>query len=227
MKSLKGLKMQEKKSRQFNTVIFDLDGTLIDSFEAIREGFNATLPTYNKDPLSLAETKALVGMPLLDTFCEILGEEHAEEATKLFRERYREVFLNMTLPLPHALETIKDLHSSGYKLAIATNKLGQFSREIIKHMGLENYISTVIGDGDGVRKKPHPDMLIKILEDVDSVREEALFVGDSPVDINTGKAAGVMTFAVPTGYHSSSMLKDAGAKKVIKDLSLLRETIAR
>jgi phosphoglycolate phosphatase len=218
--------MQEKKSRQFNTIIFDLDGTLIDSFEAIREGFNATLPTYNKDLISLADTKALVGMPLWDTFSELLGEEHAEEATRLFRERYREVFLDMTLPLPHALETVKYLHERGYKIAIATNKLGKFSRELIKHMGIDGYISTVIGDGDGVRKKPHPDMIIKILEEVGSAREEALFIGDSPVDINTGKAAGVMTFAVPTGYHSHSMLEDAGAKKVIQDLSSLQHALA-
>ena len=225
MKSLKGLKMQEKKSRQFNTVIFDLDGTLIDSFEAIREGFNATLPAYNKDPLSLAETKALVGMPLRDTFCELFGEQHADEATTIFRSRYREVFLDMTTPLPHAVETVKDLHSKGYKLAVATNKLGQFSREIIDHMGIGNCITTVVGDGDGVRKKPHPDMLIKILEEVDSTREEAIFIGDSPVDINTGKAAGVMTVAIPTGHHSHSMLEDAGAKKIIKDLSVLKKTI--
>ena len=218
--------MQEKKSEQINTVIFDLDGTLIDSFEAIREGFNATLPHYNKDRLSLAETKALVGMPLHDTFCELLGEQYADEATRLFRNRYREVFLDMTSALPHAVETVKDLHAKGYKLAVATNKLGQFSREIIDHMGIGNCISSVIGDGDGVRKKPHPDMLIKILEEVDSTREEAVFIGDSPVDINTGKAAGVMTVAVPTGHHSHNMLEDAGAKTVIKDLSMLKEAIA-
>jgi phosphoglycolate phosphatase len=226
MKSLKGLKMQEKKSEQINTVIFDLDGTLIDSFEAIREGFNATLPSYNRDRLSLAETKALVGMPLRDTFCELLGEQHADEATRLFRNRYREVFLEMTSPLPHAVETVKDLHAKGYKLAVATNKLGQFSREIIDHMGIGNCITTVVGDGDGVRKKPHPDMIIKILEEVDSTREEAVFIGDSPVDINTGKAAGVITVAVPTGHHSHGMLEDAGAKTVIKDLSMLKEAIA-
>ena len=64
-------------------------------------------------------------------------------------------------------------------------------------------------------------MLFKILEEVGSSSEEALFIGDSPVDINTGKAAGVMTIAVPTGYHSMNMLEEAGAKKVIPDLSHL------
>lgn len=218
--------MQEREFSGIQGVIFDLDGTLIDSFEAIREGFNATLPHYGLDTLSLDETKALVGMPLGDTFCHLIGEKNADEATTIFRKKYREVFLDMTHPLPHAVETVTTLHSRRYRLAVATNKFGHYSRDIINHLGLDEMIGPVVGDGDGVKRKPEPDMLKKLLLDLSITEKEAIFVGDSPIDIETGKKAGVKTIAVSTGYHSRDMLEEAGAEMVIENLSLLEDLIS-
>ncbi|MBE9505100.1 MAG: HAD family hydrolase [Proteobacteria bacterium] len=218
--------MQETDFNGIRGVIFDLDGTLIDSFEAIREGFNATLPYYGLDTLSLSETKALVGKPLEDTFCDLIGEENANKATAIFRKKYREVFLDMTLPLPHAVETVTTLHNRRYHLAVATNKFGPYSRDIINHLGLDDMIAPVVGDGDGVKRKPEPDMLKKLLIDMSMTEKEAVFVGDSPIDIETGKKAGVKTIAVSTGYHSREMLEEAGAETVIGNLSLLVNLIS-
>lgn len=218
--------MLETEFNGIRGVIFDLDGTLIDSFEAIREGFNATLPLYGLNPLTLAEAKSLVGRPLGETLSDLVGSENEDEATAIFRNRYREVFLDMTLPLPHAVETLKSLHHRSFRLAVATNKFGSFSREIISHMGLTGMIPSVLGDGDGVRRKPEPDMLERLLFDMSISEKEAVFVGDSPIDIATGKKAGVKVIAVPTGYHSRAMLEDAGADVVIENLSLLEALLS-
>ncbi|MDH3976267.1 MAG: HAD family hydrolase [Deltaproteobacteria bacterium] len=206
-------------------VIFDLDGTLIDSFEAIREGFNTTLPLYGLDPLSLDETKSVVGSPLKDTLAEMVGEENAEEATVIFRKRYKEVYLEKTLPMPYADEIIKKLFGKGLKLGVATNKHGGFSRKIIEHLGWNELIGSVVGEGDTAKSKPEPDMIFQNLENLSIGNKETLFIGDSPVDLKTGENASVKTIAVPTGHHSKEMLLKAGATVVIEDLSCLEEAV--
>ena len=211
--------MHEKKSKPIKGVIFDLDGTLIDSFHAIMEGFNSTLPHYGLNKLNISETKALVGLSLEDTFSDLLGKEHADEATSLFRKRYKDVYLEKTSPMPHANKTIEALNNDGYKIGVATNKHGGFSRNIIDHLGWSDAMLTVVGDGDIPSCKPSPDMIEKNLKDMSVSKDEVIFVGDSPVDMETGINAGVFTVAVPTGHHSGEMLKDAGAKALISDLS--------
>jgi len=213
--------MQEKKSKAIKGIIFDLDGTLIDSFHAIMEGFNSTLPHYGLGKLNISETKALVGLSLEDTFSNLLGKEHADKATSLFRKRYKDVYLEKTSPMPHANKTIEALNNDGYKIGVATNKHGGFSRNIIDHLGWSAAMLTVVGDGDIPSCKPSPDMIEKNLKDMSVSKDEVIFVGDSPVDMETGINAGVFTVAVPTGHHSGEMLKDAGAKALISDLSEL------
>ncbi len=217
--------MQEKKSKPIKGVIFDLDGTLIDSFHAIMEGFNSTLPHYGLNKLNISETKALVGLSLEDTFSNLLGKEHADEATSLFRKRYKDVYLEKTSPMPHANKTIKALNNDGYKIGVATNKHGGFSRNIIDHLGWSDAMLTVVGDGDIPSCKPSPDMIEKNLKDMSVSKDEVIFVGDSPVDMETGRNAGVFTVAVPTGHHSGEDLKEAGAMALISDLSELGAVI--
>jgi len=217
--------MQEKGSDTVKGVIFDLDGTLIDSFRAIMEGFNAALPLYGLGKLDLEETKALVGRPLPETLGELVGRENAKEATTAFRKRYKEIYLDKTVPLAGATEALHHLAAGGYALGIATNKHGGFSRKIIEHLGWSRSISSVVGEGDTVESKPHPDMILKNLELLGLKASEALFVGDSPVDIEAGRNAGIRTVAIPTGYHSKEMLKDAGAEEVIENLMELKEII--
>ncbi|MDT8316759.1 MAG: HAD family hydrolase [bacterium] len=211
--------MPGKKSKHIKAVIFDLDGTLIDSFHAIMEGFNSTLPRYGLSKLNISETKALVGLSLEETFSNLLGKEHAHMATSLFRKRYKDVYLEKTSPMPYADITIKTLNKGGYKIGVATNKHGGFSRSIIDHLGWGESMLTVVGDGDIPSCKPSPDMIEKNLKDMSVSKDEAIFVGDSPVDMETGKNAGVFTVAVPTGHHSGEILKEAGAMALISDLS--------
>lgn len=206
-------------------IIFDLDGTLIDSFEAIREGFNSTLPFYGLETLTLAQTKSVVGTPLRETLAKMVGEDKADEATIIFRKRYKNVYLEKTLPMPYADEIIKKLYNGGLKLGVATNKHGGFSRKIIEHLGWGEAITSVVGEGDTPRSKPDPDMIYQNLENLSLGKKETMFIGDSPVDVKTGENASVKTIAVPTGHHSREMLIEAGATHVIDDLSRLEEAV--
>jgi len=187
------------KEKSFKGTIFDLDGTLIDSYQAIFLSFRHVYQNMGIPPLSFAEVKRVVGLGLSTTFRDLLGEDRVPEALKLFRQKYEEVFRKNTFLLPGAREVLEGLHGRGIKLAVATNKLGRFSREIFQHFGLENLFITIVGDEDVFQNKPHPEMLFYAMGKMGLPNKEVVFIGDSLIDIQTGKNAGVRVFVVPTG----------------------------
>jgi 2-phosphoglycolate phosphatase len=189
--------------------IFDLDGTLIDSYQAIYLGFHHAYTQMGLTPMSYEQVKRVVGLGLDHTFRELLGEERVRQAIFLFRQKYEEVFRENTRLLPDAREVLETLHGRGVRLAVATNKLGRFSREIFEHFGMEELFTVIVGDGDVPQNKPDPKMLQLAMEKMGVEKERTIFVGDSVIDIQTGKNAGVRVFAVPTGNTDRRDLENA------------------
>ncbi|NWF55396.1 MAG: HAD-IA family hydrolase [Syntrophaceae bacterium] len=187
------------KANKVRGVVFDLDGTLIDSYQAIYLGFHYVYTTIGLPPLSYEEVERAVGLGLGHTFRELLGEERVPQALALFRKRYEEVFRTHTRLLPDAREVLQGLQGRAIQLAVATNKLGRFSRAIFEHFGMEKMFAVIVGDGDVSRNKPDPEMLYLAMDKMGVGKEETIFVGDSVIDIQTGKNAGIRVFAVPTG----------------------------
>ncbi len=190
-------------------VIFDLDGTLIDSYQAIYMGFHHVYTQLNLPPLSFAEVKKVVGRGLNHTFRELLGEDLVPRALTLFREKYEEVFREHTKILPDVPEVLEALHNWKILMAVATNKLGRFSRAIFEHFHLLNYFTAIIGDGDVSQNKPDPEMIYLALDKMGLRKEEAIFVGDSVIDIETAKNAGIRIMAIPSGNTSREDLEKA------------------
>ena len=180
-------------------VIFDLDGTLIDSYQAIYLGFHYTYSEMGLRPLSHGEVEKAIGRGLSHTFRELLGEERVAQALTLFRKKYEEVFRAHTHLLPDVRQVVESLQGRGIQLAVATNKLGRFSRAIFEHFGMDKMFAVVLGDGDVSQNKPDPEMLFLAMEKMGVGKEETIFVGDSVIDIQTGRNAGIRVFAVPTG----------------------------
>ena len=187
------------KEKEIRGIIFDLDGTLIDSYRAIYLGFHHAYVSLGLPPLAYEEVRKVVGRGLDHTFRELLGEERAPRAVTLFREKYEEVFQTHTTLLPDVREALESLHGRGVSLAVATNKLGRFSRAILEHFGMGKLFAVVVGDGDVSQNKPHPEMLYLAMEKMGTARDETVFVGDSVIDIQTARNAGVRVLAVPTG----------------------------
>ncbi len=190
-------------------VIFDLDGTLIDSYQAIYMAFHHVYTQLNLRPLSFSAVKKVVGRGLNHTFRELLGEDLVPRALALFREKYEEAFREHTKLLPDVPEVLEALHSRKILLAVATNKLGRFSRAIFEHFHLLNYFAAIIGDGDVSQNKPDPEMIYLALGKMVLKKEEAIFVGDSVIDIETAKNAGIRIFAIPSGNTSREDLQKA------------------
>lgn len=196
-------------ANEIGGAIFDLDGTLIDSYQAIYLGFHHAYTQMGLSPMSYEQVKRVVGLGLDHTFRELLGEERVPRALFLFRKKYEEVFRENTRLLPDAREVLETLHGRGIRLAVATNKLGRFSREIFDHFGMEKLFTVIAGDGDVPQNKPDPEMLRLAMEKMGVEKERTIFVGDSVIDIQTGKNAGVRVLAVPTGNTDRSDLERA------------------
>lgn len=207
------------KGNEIRAAIFDLDGTLIDSYQAIYLGFHHAYTQMGLTPMSYEQVKRVVGLGLDHTFRELLGEERVPRAIFLFRKKYEEVFRENTRLLPEAREVLETLHGRGIRLAVATNKLGRFSREIFEHFGMENLFTMIVGDGDVPQNKPDPEMLQLAMEKMGVEKERTIFVGDSVIDIQTGKNAGVRVFAVPTGNTDRRDLENARPAVMLDRLS--------
>jgi len=197
------------KANEIRGAIFDLDGTLVDSYQAIYLGFHHVYTQMSLSPMPYEQVKRVVGLGLNHTFRELLGEERVPRALFLFRKKYEEVFRENTRLLPDAREVLETLHDRGIRLAVATNKLGRFSRQIFEHFAMENLFTVILGDGDVPQNKPNPEMLRLAMEKMGMEKEQTIFVGDSVIDIQTGKNAGVRVFAVPTGNTDRRDLENA------------------
>jgi phosphoglycolate phosphatase len=187
------------KASNVRGVIFDLDGTLIDSYQAIYLGFHYAYSQMGLPTLSYEQVERAVGLGLTHTFRELLGEERVPQALALFRKKYEDVFRAHTHLLPDARQVVERLKGRDIQLAVATNKLGRFSRAIFEHFGMDKMFVVILGDGDVSQNKPDPEMLYLAMEKMGVRKEETIFVGDSVIDIQTGRNAGIRVFAVPTG----------------------------
>ena len=199
-------------------VVFDIDGTLIDSYQALFLAFRHTYENMGLAPLSAEEVRRVLGHGVGNTFHELLGETRVPEAMKLFRQKYEEVMRPHTHLLPGAREVIETLHGRGIPLALATNKLGYFARELFEYYGLDKLIAVIVGDGDVSQNKPDPEMLLYAIEKMHLKKEDVIFIGDSPIDIQTGKNAGVRVFAVLTGVSQREDLEKAQPTLILERL---------
>jgi HAD superfamily hydrolase (TIGR01549 family) len=204
--------------RKIKGVIFDLDGTLIDSYQAIYLSFRYAYEKMGLPPLTYEDARKVVGLGLTITFNDLLGKDRTPEALQWFRKRYDEVFSQHTYFLPGAQDLIAELQRRNLKQAIATNKLGRFSRAIIRHFSMENFFVAILGDEDVALNKPDPEMLLSAIEKMALLKDEVVMVGDSLIDIEAAKNAGVRVFAVPSGTTPRAALEEGRPTAILDKL---------
>ena len=183
-------------------IIFDFDGTLIDSYEPITESLNQVREAFGKPPLGLGEVKGMVGHGLEHLIEAAIGPEKVADGVRIFRERYATICESRTTILPQVRETLEELDRRTYQMAIATNKPSYFARDILKALDVEHLFVEVLGPNDVERPKPDPEMLEIIMSRLGLGSDETLYVGDMPLDIEVARNAGVAVYALPTGSAS-------------------------
>jgi phosphoglycolate phosphatase-like HAD superfamily hydrolase len=202
---------------RYVAIVFDLDGTLIDSYEAVTAAMNAARSAVGRPPLRLEQVACRVGEPLETLIAELVGEE-VEQGVRRFRETYSEVFLDLSRALPRAAESVHALDELGLKLAVASNKPARFGRRLLEAFSMVPPIEIVLGPDEHLPPKPDPRMLGCALERLRVPPSRALYVGDVPLDLTTAARAGVDAALVATGGAEAARLRGRGAP-VFDDLS--------
>jgi phosphoglycolate phosphatase len=203
---------------RFRTVLFDLDGTLIDHFAAIHRSYAHTLPQLGLPAPTLAQVRTAVGGGLENAMLNFVPKARLAEALKIYRSFWDVHMLEDVEPLPGAVELLRALHSQGVVCAVLTNKHGPSSRAICDHLHLTPYLGAIIGATDTPWLKPQPEFTRHALERLHAEPTTALLVGDSPFDVQAAQAGGLPCWAVTTGTHNAEQLRVAHADKVFASL---------
>jgi len=190
-------------------ILFDLDGTLIDSTEAILESFRFAYD--DNDTIcnsSDQEIKNTIGYPL-EVMFEQLGvtKSDIEKYVLSYKKHYRIISNEKTVMLANAIEAIKEAYSFA-TLGIVTTKTTQYSKILLENKGVMHYFSTIIGFQEVTHPKPHPEPILKALENLSARPSKDIYmIGDTTLDLIAAKEAGVSSVGVLCGYGTQDQLK--------------------
>jgi len=185
----------------FRLLVFDLDGTLVDSKVDLANSVNYALDAFGFPALPHPVIYSFVGDGATTLIRRALGGEgngRLPAVLDLFLDHYREHLLDTTLPYPGVVESLRE-RSGDYEMAVLTNKPLDMSRTILAGLSLERYFVEVVGGDSFENKKPHPEGLLHILRARGVPPKDTLMVGDSRNDVLTGRQAGVATCGVTYG----------------------------
>ena len=204
----------------YNTYIFDLDGTLLDTLTDLAASCNYALRTHGMPEHSIDDVRRFVGNGVRKLIERAIPEGEANpdfEATfATFREHYMHHSLDTTKPYPAIMETLAELKARGCRLAVVSNKMMAATVELCKHF-FPDTIEVAIGENEaeGICKKPAPDTVYAALRKLGVSKDDAVYVGDSDVDIQTAANSGLPCISVLWGFRDRDFLIQHGAKTFI------------
>ncbi len=207
--------------KQYSTYIFDLDGTLLDTIQDLAMSVNYALSQCHMPERTLDEVRRFVGngVRLLMIRAVPDGEDNPrfQEAFDIFRSHYLEHSLDTTAPYPGIMEMLGRLKAGGKRLAVVSNKFDTATKELIRHF-FGNLIEVAIGENEaaGVRKKPAPDTVNEALHQLGVGKEDAVYVGDSDVDLQTARNSGLPCISVLWGFRDREFLLENGATTFVQ-----------
>ena len=182
--------------KKYKAVIFDLDGTLLDTLEDLKDSVNYALENAGMPLRSLEEVRTFVGNGVrrLMELAVPSGEENPEfdKVFEDFKKHYALHCNDKTAPYPHMMELLSELKKRGYQMAVVSNKFYDAVQELRK-LYFEEYIEIAIGEKEGIRRKPAKDTVVEALRELGIDKEDAVYVGDSEVDIATAENTGMET----------------------------------
>jgi phosphoglycolate phosphatase-like HAD superfamily hydrolase len=205
-------------------LIFDLDGTLVDSYAAIAESLNHARNAFGLPPLPAREVRRAVGRGLDHLVADLVGPDRVEAGVELFRERYAQVYAEKTVALPRSRSTLRRLHRRGYRMAVASNKPARFGEPILRETGLLPFLSCVQGPDRTGKTKPDPTMILACLRALAASRRESLYVGDMVLDVESAARAGISVILVAGGSSSPDELRGT-AQTVLPGLEALLDLL--
>ena len=205
--------------KDFDTYIFDLDGTLLSSLEDLAASTNYALRWAGMPERTLEEVRMFVGngVKLLMERAIPDGQQNPrfEEVYAKFREHYLKHNLDRTRPYDGVLELLAELKRRGKKLAIVSNKFYAATQDLAHHFFADT-IEVAIGERENIRKKPAPDTVLEALRQLGASKDGAVYIGDSDVDVMTAKNSGLPCISVLWGFRDKEFLIEHGANLFVE-----------
>lgn len=204
--------------KEYDTVIFDLDGTLLNTLEDLTDSVNFALALYGFPCRKMVEVRSFVGNGVT-CLMELsipngFNNPQFEQCLEDFRKHYLGNMQNKTDAYIGIIELLGQLSKQNYKLAIVSNKFDKAVKELNQvHFG--EYIKVAIGESENVSKKPAPDTVFTALKELGSTADKAVYVGDSDVDVKTAKNSGIICVGVTWGFRDREVLEQEGADYII------------
>lgn len=203
---------------RYDTYIFDLDGTLLNTLNDLAASCNYALRSYGFPEHSVDDVRRFVGNGVRLLMCRAIpdGDNNPkfEDCYACFREHYLHHNLDRTAPYPGIMDMIKALNANGKHIAVVSNKFYEATRALVRHFFGEE-ISVAIGERPDIHKKPAPDTVNEALRQLGVGREGAVYIGDSDVDIDTARNSGMPCISVLWGFRDKEFLLEHGATTLV------------
>lgn len=206
---------------KYKAVIFDLDGTLVNSIEDIADAMNMVLKTHNYPTHSYNNYKTLVGSGIKSLVINALPEIKRNNAQvdicfNAMMDVYKNLCTNKTKPYPGIVELLNNLKSEKIKLSILSNKADALTKKVVKEI-FSGYFNPVLGLKTEANKKPNPIVALEICKSLGVAPEETIFIGDTGIDIQTANNANMLSVGVTWGFRDESELIKNGAKHILQN----------
>lgn len=207
---------------KYKAILFDLDGTLLDTLEDMADALNRTMDRFQLPHRSLREVRSFVGNGAKRLVALATGAEgeRLEEILAVYKEDYDRNYLIKTAPYPGIMALLDRLHEAGCLVGIVSNKPDSTVQSLAEAL-FEGKADISVGEKSGIRRKPAPDTVLAAMEALGVTKAETVYVGDSEVDVMTARAAGVPCISVTWGFRDRDVLEDAGAETFAEDCSAL------
>lgn len=205
----------------FKAIIFDLDGTLLNTIEDLRDSMNLALAEHGYPTFGTEAYKVFVGNGMRKLAERALAGTGADEAAvrtvlNAFKEHYGRLQRAKTRPYPGIPETLASLRGKGIRLAVLSNKADLNTQAVVNYFFPEHPFEFVVGQREGVPTKPDPAGALSIASAMGLAPGDILYVGDTGVDMNTAGAAGMYSLGVLWGFRSEKELVENGARRIIE-----------
>ncbi len=212
----------------FRTVLFDLDGTLIDHLRAIHRSYCHTLPQLGYPAPTFEQVRQAIGGGLENAMRKFVPEERLQEALAIYRPYWDRTMLDDPEIMPGGLELLEWLNAVGVVCGVFSNKHGPSSRLVCQHLGLGALLKGVFGAHDTSWIKPQPEFASHVLSVLGGEAGSTLMIGDSPFDVQAARNGNFAAcWCVTTGSHGTEELVQAGSDRVFADLLELGEVLKK